>query len=99
LGHGSLFAHGQGPRFYGYKPIDRQTLLAFAREVSSVALSQFQQKTTRVAVGDASTDRSGRRAASHVLRRFRLAALSIVNRRFRPLRRNRNELTELPQVA
>jgi hypothetical protein len=46
LGYGSLFAHAQGRRFYGYKLIDRQDLLAFAREVSSVALSHFQQTAT-----------------------------------------------------
>jgi len=61
--------HAQGRRFYGYKLIDRQALLAFAREVSSVALSHFQQIATRVAVGAASTAalpgraRAGRRRA------------------------------------
>ena len=34
----------QGRRFYGYKLIDRQAVLAFAREVSSVALSHFQKE-------------------------------------------------------
>jgi hypothetical protein len=47
-GYGSLFAHAQGRRFYGYQLIDRQALLAFAREVSSVALSHFQQRATSV---------------------------------------------------
>jgi hypothetical protein len=48
-GYSSLFAHAQGRRFYGYKLIDRQAHLAFAREVSSVALSHFQQIATRPA--------------------------------------------------
>jgi hypothetical protein len=38
--------HAQGRRFDGYTPLDRQDLLAFAREVSSVALSHFQQSAT-----------------------------------------------------
>src|SRR5438093_9822437 len=53
-GHRSLFARARAA-VRGYKLIDRQALLAFAREVSSVALSHLQQIATRVAVGAAST--------------------------------------------
>ncbi len=39
LGATACCLHAQGRRFYGYKLIDRQGFLAFATEVSSVALS------------------------------------------------------------